>query len=69
MWRQSRDYKERQVDEKYHNMFVTAHAHCQKVEAKKETATAHVVLRRAAMFLASALNRGIHSPKNIKNGH
>ena len=28
--------------------------------------TAHVVLRTAAMFLASALNRGSHPPGNIK---
>ena len=57
MWRQSRDYKERRVDEKYHKMFVTARARCQRVETKKQTGTAHVALHRAAMFLASALNR------------
>ena len=38
----SRNYKERQVDEKYRKVFPTA----------------HVVLRTAAMFLANALNRG-----------
>ena len=46
----SRDYKERQVDRKKRKVFVTA----------------HVVLRTAAMFLASALNRGSHSPEILK---
>ena len=42
----SRDYKERQVDRKKRKVFVTA----------------HVILRTAAMFLASALNRGSYPP-------
>ena len=49
---QSRDYKERQVDRKNRKVFVTA----------------HVILRTAAMFLASALNRGSRPPGNIENG-
>ena len=40
----SRDYEERQVDKKKRKVFVTA----------------HVIQRMAAMFLASALNRGSH---------
>ena len=49
----SRDYKERRVDRKKRKVFVTA----------------HVILRTAApaMFLASALNRGV-TPGNIQNG-
>ena len=43
----SRDYKERQVDRKKRKVFVTA----------------HVMLRTAAMFLESALNRGSHPPE------
>ena len=46
----SRDYKERQVDRKKHKVFVTG----------------HVVLHMSAMFLASALNRGNHSPEILK---
>ena len=46
----SRNYKERQVDRKKRKVFVTA----------------HVVLRTAAMFLASALNRGRHPRKYWK---
>ena len=46
----SREYKERQVDEKYHKVFVTP----------------HVVKRTAAMFLASAINRGNHPPEVLK---
>ena len=47
----SRDYKERQVDRKKRKVFVTA----------------HVILRTAAMFLASALNRGSYPPpENIE---
>ena len=49
--RQSKDYKEKQVDEKYRKVFVTA----------------HVVLRTAAMFPASALNRRSHLLKIRKN--
>ena len=49
----SRDYKERQVDGKKRKVFVTA----------------HVALRTAVMFLASALSRGNHPPGNIGNGH
>ena len=40
----SRDFKEKQVDEKYRKVFVIG----------------YVVMRTAAMFLASALNRGSH---------
>ena len=47
----SRDYKERQVDWKKRKVFVTA----------------HVVLRTAAMFLASALTRGSLPPEILKN--
>ena len=49
----SRDYKEKRVDRKKRKVFVTA----------------HVILRTAApaMFLASALNRGV-TPGNIQNG-
>ena len=43
----SRDYEERQVDKKKRKVFVTA----------------HVIQRTAAMFLASALNRGSHPPE------
>ena len=46
----SREYKERQVDEKYRKVFVTP----------------HVVMRTAAMFLASAINRGNHPPEVLK---
>ena len=46
----SGDYKERQVDRKKRKVFVTA----------------HVILRTAAMFLASALNRGSTPPGNIE---
>ena len=46
----SRDYKEEQVDRKKRKVFVTA----------------HVVLRPAAMFLASALNGGIHPPEILE---
>ena len=48
----SKDYKERQVDRKKRKVFVTA----------------HVVLRTAAIFLASALNRGSHPPEKQKKG-
>ena len=48
----SRDYKERQVDMKKRKVFVTA----------------HVILRTAAMFLASALYRGSHLPEILKMG-
>ena len=46
----SRNYKERQVNEKYRKVFLAA----------------HVVLRSASMFLANALNRGRHPPKILK---
>ena len=46
-----KDYKDRQVDEKYRKVFVFA----------------HVVLRTAAIFVASAPNRGNHPrPKTLK---
>ena len=48
----SRDYKERQVDRKKRKVFVTA----------------HVILRTAAILLASALNRGSHPLEIYKNG-
>ena len=51
-WSKSGDYKEKQVDEKYRKVFVTA----------------HVVVRTAVMFLDSALNRENHSPEIFKNG-
>ena len=46
----SRNYKERQVDEQYRKVFVTA----------------HVVLRKAAMFLASAPNKGSYPREYLK---
>ena len=49
----SKDYKDRQVDRKKRKVFVTA----------------HVILRTAAVFLASALNRGSHHPEIWKMGH
>ena len=49
-WSQSGDYKEKQVDEKYRKVFVTA----------------HVVVRTAVIFLDSALNRENHSPEIFK---
>ena len=49
----SRDYNKRPVDRKKCKVFVTA----------------HIILRTAAMFLASALNRGSHPPPgNTENG-
>ena len=49
----SNDYKERQLDRKKHKVFVSA----------------HVVLRTAAMFLASALHRGCYPPEILEMGH
>ena len=46
----SRDYKERQVERK----------------KRKVCVTRHVVLHMAAIFLASALNRGSHSSQILK---
>ena len=47
-----RDYKKREIDRKYRNVFVAA----------------HVLLRTAAMFIASVLNRGSHPPEILYNG-
>ena len=55
LWTKGRDYKEGQVDRKKRKVF----------------ATAYVVLRTAAVFLASGshhLNRGSHPPGKMKRG-